>query len=77
VDVLKVTVRKLVSAFGVLTFLVIDPEVPFCIFTKAVLAYKLIFLFGRRLIFAPRVSLVPHELTFLYELLGMVVALLI
>src|ERR1700730_14379775 len=53
-DVHEVSVGEFISFFNLLRFRIIDPKVPFCIFTKSVLLDELVLLLSGRLIFTPR-----------------------
>jgi hypothetical protein len=52
-DVFEVAIRKFVSSFGVLRESLIDAEIPFCIFSKAMLLNELVLELCRRPVFAP------------------------
>src|ERR1700710_2794694 len=61
VDVAEVAVGELVSALGVWIGLVVDPEVPAAVRGVAMLIDVRVLLRGRRLMLAPRVAIVQHD----------------
>ena len=64
-NVVEITVGKLISPFGFFVVLVIDSEMPFFVFAESRLVNEFILLFGRWLVFRSNVSFIGHEMPFL------------
>jgi hypothetical protein len=69
-NIFKVTIRKFVSAFGVLSVALVDSQMPLCVFTEAMPSNKLILEFGRRPVFGPGAFIIWDNMTFVYESSG-------
>src|ERR1700689_113920 len=71
VDLAEVPIGKFVVSLGLLWFFIIDSQIPPAVFGKAVEANEFIFLLGSRPVFAPCISLIQNDPSFVYKLLGM------
>src|ERR1700683_376412 len=72
VQIEKIAIRELKPSLGVLRLLVVDAQMPFGILCKTMLLDELVLLTSRRLVITPRVSFVPHKVTFAHQLHGVV-----
>jgi hypothetical protein len=70
VNILEITVGKLVPPFGVFRLLVVDAQMPFSVFFKSMPLDEVVFLLRGRLVLAPCVPFVEHEFSGADELLG-------
>ncbi len=61
-QVFEVAIGKFVAGPGVLAFVVIYAEIPFLIFAETVPLDEFVFLLGRGLVLAPRISLIMYGL---------------
>jgi len=66
-NIFEIAVRKSVSSFCVLGVPIVDPKMPFCIFTESMQADELILCLCRRLMFTPRAPTVRDYLSLLDE----------
>src|SRR5439155_22620168 len=66
-NIFEIAVRKSVSSLCVLGVTIVDPEMPFCIFTESMQADELILCPCRRLMFTPRAPAVRDYLSLLDE----------
>jgi len=57
-NIFEIAIGELIPSFGMLVFLFVNPQIPFTVFIKSVLADKLILLLCGRLVFAPRLPFV-------------------
>jgi hypothetical protein len=73
----KIAIRKLVSFFGILRFRIVDPQVPFRVFTIPMCLNKVVFLLGRWLVLAPRVPFIEHILLVCNEFFGVVIRIVV
>jgi hypothetical protein len=58
VDILEISIGKLMVSLGILGLLAVNSQIPFAVFGKAVEADVFAFLHGGRLVLAPCISLV-------------------
>jgi hypothetical protein len=70
VDLPEIAIRKLISTFGILGLLVVDPQIPFRILIESMSLNKIIFVLRRRLVFAPVVPFVVDALPLRYQFFG-------
>jgi hypothetical protein len=71
-DLAEIPIGKFVVSLGLLGFFVIDSQIPPAVFGEAVEANEFIFLLGSRPVFAPCISLVQYNPSFVDKLLGMI-----
>jgi len=71
-DIFKIAVGKFVSLFCILGMCVVDPEMPFCIFTESVQTNELVLFLGRRLVLAPCTPAVRYNVSLLDEFFSVV-----
>ena len=62
-DIFEIPERKLVSRFGPFSMALIDPEMPFAIFSESVRANELILVLRRRMMISPRISFISDEMS--------------
>ena len=62
-DIFEIPERKLVSRFGPFSMALIDPEMPFAIFSESVRANELVLLLHRRMMISPRISFISDEMS--------------
>ena len=67
-DIFQIAVGKLIARLCVFAVPIIDSEVPFGIFSKAVVANELIFLLGRELMLFPAAFTIGDDAALLDEL---------
>jgi hypothetical protein len=60
-DLFEIPVGELVMSLGLFRTFVIDSQVPFAVFGKAVAAKEFIFLFGRGPVLTPRIPVVEYN----------------
>ncbi|MEA2861677.1 MAG: hypothetical protein QOC72_3716, partial [Methylobacteriaceae bacterium] len=60
-DILEISIRELVPSFGMFGVLVVDTQVPFCVFFKTVLFDEVVFLLRGGPMLAPRIPLVEPK----------------
>src|ERR1700682_2154334 len=73
VDVFEISIGKLVMSLGILRLFVVDSQIPFAVFGKAVEANEFIFLLCGRPVLAPCIPLVEYKSAFVDKLLGMLI----
>ena len=64
-DIHEVAVREAICLLCIFGSLIVDSQMPFRIFTKAMLLDERVFLLRGRLILTPRVSFVPDRVVLL------------
>jgi hypothetical protein len=69
-NVFEVAIGEFVSSFGILGVATIDPEMPFCVLTEAMLPNELILELCRRPVFGPDAFSVKHDVSLVDELFG-------
>jgi len=71
VDILEISIGKLIVSLGILGLLAVNSQIPFAVFGKAVEADVFAFLYGRRLLLAPCISPVEHKSSVFNVFFGM------
>src|SRR5881398_2439041 len=66
-NIFEIAIRKFVSCLRIFGVCVVDSEVPFCIFAKAVQTNELVLFLGCRLVSAPCTSAVRYNVSLLDE----------
>ena len=61
-DITKVATGKFVSCLGIFSVPVVDSQMPFRVFIKAVGPDELILFFGRRAVLGPRTGVIRHKM---------------
>src|SRR6266446_4629360 len=76
-DIFKIAVGKFVSLFCILGMCVVDPEMPFCIFTESVQTNEFVLFLGRRLVLTPCTLAVRNNVPLLNKLSGVVECIMV
>jgi hypothetical protein len=77
VDILKVTIGEFIPSFRIFGLVLVDTQIPFGVFSEAVLAYKVILFFGGRSMLAPRISIIEYYMSCGDKLFGVLEGLLV
>jgi hypothetical protein len=77
VDILEISLGKLVVPLCTLGLLAVNSQIPFAVFGKAVEADVFAFLHGGRLVLAPCISLVEYKSSFVDKLFGTLICALV
>src|SRR5438270_5321025 len=67
VNLFKIAVGKFIPLFGIFILFCIDSQVPFPIFTKAMLFNILVLILCRWLVLTPHISLIKDKISLLYQ----------
>src|ERR1700730_6395878 len=74
VDIVEISIGKLVVSFGILRPLVVDSQMPFSVLGKTMEANEFIFLLCGRPVLTPCIALVEYRFAFVDELFGMLIS---